>query len=119
KANGQGARDNYVCGNLHDGEGKRLELVRAARTITDAPDETIEADDESRSTIRRISAETGPAAIARTITPELLEQVRAEALRSRGVEPLVVAPRPRGREFVVIGEWGPYDWSVPLLQRME
>ncbi|MEZ5980585.1 MAG: right-handed parallel beta-helix repeat-containing protein [Planctomycetota bacterium] len=119
RANGRGARDNYVCGNLHDGEGPRMELDGAARTVTDLADDRIAADDESRASIRRLDGDKGAAAVARTITAELLERVRTGALRARGVEPLDLGPRPRGREYVVIGEWGPYDWSQPMLQPLE
>lgn len=120
RANGSGARDNWVVGNLPLGE-TALELVETGRTATDASGELLVADEVSRASLRPMPGATGPFELAslEAIDGRSLDLMRIVTLRKVGLEGAPRPSRPRGREHIVIGEWGPYDWSTPWLQPLE
>jgi nitrous oxidase accessory protein NosD len=47
--------------------------------------------------------------------PEALEVPGAPARIAGGIDPMIPAGGRRGREFIVVDEWGPYDWTTPKL----
>ncbi|HKX45374.1 MAG TPA: right-handed parallel beta-helix repeat-containing protein, partial [Planctomycetota bacterium] len=137
KANGRGARANTVARNRFDG-APALELLGCGRTtITeDVAPERIDADLESRDALafepeRRFTLEGAlgypppppdwaPPPVER---PDLdLTEARDEVLAELGVAPRELPARDprrrdvRDRKWIVMTEWGPYDWGAPWLQ---
>jgi nitrous oxidase accessory protein NosD len=48
-------------------------------------------------------------------TSKPVPQVAAPARLSDGVDAMIPAGARRGREFIIVDEWGPYDWQAPKL----
>jgi nitrous oxidase accessory protein NosD len=125
RANGAGAKDNWIVGNRHvsvlAGDGApRVELAACGATAIDLGDERVAADDASRKGLRRMPSDGGGLAErAAGIDAAALERVRRELLVELGVEPLPSGPRPRGRAAIVVGEWGPWDHVRPLVKVVE
>ncbi|HWI20662.1 MAG TPA: NosD domain-containing protein, partial [Vicinamibacterales bacterium] len=47
--------------------------------------------------------------------PEGFEIPGAPARIAGGIDPMIPAGARRGREFIIVDEWGPYDWTTPKL----
>lgn len=47
--------------------------------------------------------------------PEALEIPEAPAPMPDGINAMIPAGGRRGREFIIVDEWGPYDWTTPKL----
>jgi nitrous oxidase accessory protein NosD len=80
------SRDYVIAGNTMTGVKTPMQVTRTDRLTTDAP----QAD----------GALKAPAA------PERLPD---------GIDPMIPAGGRRGREFIIVDEWGPYDWTTPKL----
>lgn len=117
RANGQGARDNWIVGNRPS--DLLIELRETGATATDVAREAIDADDDSRSNLRPMPGAQASSATAASLSRTNLELMWADVLGRVRVEPRPAAPLPRGRHTIVVGEWGPYDWSEPYLQPLE
>jgi len=117
RANGQGARDNWIVGN-QPGE-LAIELVDTGATATDVARELVDADEASRAKLRPMPGAGEESATAASLSRATLELMWADVLRRIGVEPLPARELERGRATIVVGEWGPYDWSEPYLQPLE
>jgi parallel beta-helix repeat protein len=120
RANGRGARDNWVVGNLPLGQ-TALELVETGTTAADATGDFLVADETSRATLRPMPGASSAyeRSSLEAIDASSLDLLRIVTLRKVGLEGTPRSMQPRGREHIVVGEWGPYDWSTPWLQPLE
>lgn len=119
-ANGRGARDNWIVGNRPADEFS-LELEQVGPTATDVPRERVAGDATSRENVRpmRTDAEDVERDPTRALDAAALAVMRNHVLGRIDVEALPARPAPRGRATIVVGEWGPFDWTEPMLQWLE
>ncbi len=106
KANGALSLDNEVSSNSFAGDKLALELRGGARAWFDGPaDAPTKVDEQSQ-----LEREWEP----RARTP--LADPRLSTLSGTRV---AVGARPQlaGRDKILVTEWGPYDWTTPLLWR--
>ncbi len=85
------------------------------------------ADDQVRSQLDRLVGLWQPwPDQGRPMAPAGLPPVRAAAVEARlrelaparvpgGMDPFLAPDHPRGREFIIVDEWGPYDFRRPIL----
>ncbi|QDU68713.1 right-handed parallel beta-helix repeat-containing protein [Engelhardtia mirabilis] len=131
RINGIGARANAILANAFDGVDPIVELVAAHQTtVSPADPESIAADDVSRQSLTVEGADAGMDATSGAPGLGSPDRGRLEDSLSRafhGLGPADRLPLERerrrlpdaGRASIVIGEWGPYDWSEPMLQALE
>ncbi|MHC4893510.1 MAG: PA14 domain-containing protein [Planctomycetota bacterium] len=123
-ANGQGAGNNRIDDNHHV-SGGGVELIAAGATSIDPilRDAVAWDPDRNETTVEWLQAAEAGARVGpsrskesmRALIEEAMNETRANARHSRSS----ASAMPRGREFIVIDEWGPYDWTRPYLQPLE
>ncbi|MHC4377286.1 MAG: right-handed parallel beta-helix repeat-containing protein [Planctomycetota bacterium] len=123
--NGQGATDNWITDN-HSHAGLKVELRDVGATIVDLDPSKVDADEASQAFLRRrtwrdVRSTTAPGESSLQAWPlrQDLAGVRESALKRYGLVALSNRGELRGRETIVINEWGPYDWTRPYLQPLE
>jgi len=103
--------DNVIADNRFDGDDLVIQLRHADRTITAGNEITgVEGRfvDLERSTLETHT--TAPGDLGTWEKPEY--PVYGEN------RPVGARPELRGRDKIIITEWGPYDWQGPHLQRL-
>ena len=120
-ANGQGAGENHIVEN-ESAVPLRVELRESGATTIDFDPSIVDADESSRADLlnrhwRDVRRHGQP---NRRSTPRRPEQGDLKRLwESSDFVELSEREIPRGREYIVIDEWGPYDWTYPYLQPLE
>jgi parallel beta-helix repeat protein len=107
-ANPTATEDNAIIKNRFEGDEIAVQLRRTGPTIMGANTMTdvgveVDADDASASFLKRLGAMDMPAS-------------RFEEQEAIGdTTPVGARTRLRGREHIIMTEWGPYDWQEPML----
>ncbi|MHC4946658.1 MAG: right-handed parallel beta-helix repeat-containing protein [Planctomycetota bacterium] len=109
RANGSASADNLIAGNRFARDAVAVQLRRTTgTTLADNAfaevGTRLDADDESRRTLQEDGAVPAPA-------PPAVAAVGA-------TRPVGARDRLRGREHIVMGEWGPWDHERPLVRRL-
>ncbi len=112
KANPTAAEDNSIIDNTFERDAVAVQLRKLGRTTLSANrmidvGVELEADEQSLSVLNRVDAfDTQPLPI------ELPAAIG-------DTNPIGARARLDGREHIVMTEWGPYDWTSPLLRQVE
>jgi parallel beta-helix repeat protein len=109
KANGSDSTENVIAANVFDGDAwvfhfrGKSDVTIGPNTITNVGRE-IEADKDSK-VVRKSD-----------LTPEPFETPEYRVYGE--TRPVGARKHLRGRDKMIITEWGPYDWQGPYLQRV-
>ncbi|QHT68547.1 hypothetical protein GXP67_18805 [Rhodocytophaga rosea] len=100
---------NLVSNNLADFDAKNIQASAASKNIIN-----------ERNFLNPVSGKlkSAPVAFADTIGKGILETVlQKEAPDSLpgGINPMLKPAQLRGRKYILVGEWGPYDFKSPVL----
>lgn len=120
-ANGQGAGGNHIVDN-QSAVPLRVELRESGATTVDFDHSLVDADESSRASLlnrewRDVRTHGLP---HRRSTPRRPERGDLQRLwENSDFAELSERAIPRGREYIIIDEWGPYDWTRPYLQPLE
>ncbi|MBI5865316.1 MAG: right-handed parallel beta-helix repeat-containing protein, partial [Planctomycetes bacterium] len=107
-ANGAASEDNYVVSNTFDGDALVLNLRDSKKCYY--------ADNRVTACGKEIDATPGSEPIRTVDTATLMKRCNVEAKAIGETHPVGARKELRGRDKIIITQWGPYDWQAPYLQ---
>ncbi len=111
RANRPDSADNFIAENTFVDNDLDIQLRRCDRTVLDllAPAPSVDADEASRRTLSRVSIDgIIGGGVQRAHYPPIGK-----------TRPVGARTSLRGRQHIIMTEWGPYDWEAPLLHLVE
>lgn len=115
-------QDNRIAGNTFEGNGT---AIRLWQNPSQDPNWGYPKNRDTRSRGYRIHDNTFRSNKADFDITHTLDvdtggaaprpQVEAPARLASGMDPLLAPAARRGRRFIIVDEWGPYDWKSPKL----
>ena len=108
KANDTASKDNEILGNSFDGDELGIQLRQTTGTVLTG---------NTFATVgREVDADEASNTIQRQGGNHILPSVPAAAILGEH-HPVGARDDLRGRDHIVMTEWGPYDWQGPFLRR--
>lgn len=111
-ANGVDSANNLILANSFEGDGVAIRLL--------ATKDTIVAGNRFAQTPVEMEVDEASKLSLGTERPEGLRPIQAVDVPTPGTSTPVGARRDlAGRQKIIMTEWGPYDWSSPMLQAVQ